>query len=99
MFNIGDRVIAVRPVDGNDRVVDKTGKIVWIRTNEDEYFDVCVEFDEAFIGGHDGEIGGYSAKGKDGHCYYGNFKSFELIEPENITMDFSFDSMFEGDRL
>lgn len=77
MFRVGDRVIAVQPVDGLRGLIGQTGTVVEITHQS-----VGVEFDEAFLNGHS-----CRRNGKDGHCRYGKEKEFELYCDEDITFD------------
>lgn len=58
---IGDRVRCVKSHQGNDKIVNKNGRIIEIGPSREN---VTVEFDE-FIGGHSGN----SCGGKSGHCW------------------------------
>lgn len=84
-FAIGDRVVAITHVDGMRNLVGKSGTVVGLHVGS---FDVVVEFDEAFLGGHN--CHGLS---KDGYGRFGYDDNFELLEsvmPEHII---SFDEM------
>lgn len=61
-FKVGDRVRCIKSYDGNDKIVNKNGRIIEISPSKK---DVTVEFDE-LIGGHSGID---SSKGKKGHCW------------------------------
>lgn len=64
-LKIGDRIIVTSPqgLSGDERTCNKTGTIKWLRHG---IWDFLVEFDEEFIGGHNG--GGNC---KDGHGRWG----------------------------
>ena len=64
VFKVGDRVRCTKSYEGNDEIVNKTGKIIEIYTDNK----VVVEFDR-FIGGHSGNSCADSSKGKKGHCW------------------------------
>ena len=64
-YKIGDRVVAVNPIDGNIHVVGLTGTI--LHKGEDN---VCIAFDESFPEGHDGD--GTRPSGRCRFCYDGN---------------------------
>ena len=70
-FLVGDRVEAIKPVDGNRACIGLAGTVIKVNCMG---FDVLVEFDEDFRGGHWGD-----GLGKDGHCRYGRASSFELL--------------------
>lgn len=75
-FEIGDRVIAIGRVDGKD-LTGKIGTVIYTNS-ESSMHELCVEFDDSFLGGHNG-----NGDGKDGHCRFGLFEEFELYdEPE-----------------
>lgn len=79
-FNIGDRVWAVKPVDGWPSLVGKYGTVVDISPNIPH---IGVEFDEEFDGAHNCQ----------GHCdgtrgRYGFADEFELVfETQDISPD------------
>lgn len=50
-FKVGDRVRAIYTVDGIN-LAEKCGTVIACPNNG--YYDMCVEFDEAFVGGHCG---------------------------------------------
>lgn len=71
-FQIGDKVVAIRPVDGWERLKGKFGTVVHIS----EYSPaIGVEFDEIFAGGHD-----CNGKCKYGKGRYGTEDTFVLVE-------------------
>ena len=86
-FCVGDRVIAVRSVDGWSRLKGKHGRVVDIFRNG--FPNIGVEFDEYF-GGHDA-----NGHGKDGFCRYGLTEDFVLEEEPVVAIDFSFEKLFE----
>lgn len=59
---IGDRVRCVKSYQGNDKIVNKTGRIIEIDSSRKN---VTVEFDE-LIDGHSGHS---CCRGKSGHCW------------------------------
>jgi len=81
-FIVGNRVVAIKTVDGWD-LKGKRGKVIiirHIRITSERWFDgmgIGVEFDE-YIGGHDCE-----GRGKMGHCRYGRFEDFRLVGVSN----------------
>ena len=83
-FGVGDRVVAVSPVDGNSQLVGMAGTVIHI---SDMTPPIGVEFDEMFVGGHD--CGG---RGRYGYCRYGFVKSFEAeaveidVDPEETAL-------------
>lgn len=72
-FKIGDRVRAVKPYDGNEMIVGKTGTVVCL-----EEILIGVEFDGS-IDGH-----GCRSNGKMDHCWW---CSEEILEPNANCSD------------
>lgn len=71
MFKVGDRVIAIAEVDG-DNLIGRKGTIKVI------IFSRCplgIEFDESFDSGHT-----LDGKGKHFHCRWGEETSFKKID-------------------
>lgn len=60
-FKVGDIVVVGNPMDGNELIINKTGRILKVRS-----FDSLIEFDK-HINGHYGNL---DARGKDGHCWW-----------------------------
>ena len=61
-FKLGDRVRCVKSYQGNNKIVGKTGKVIY-----DSGTHLLVEFDE-YVDGHDGDWG--EVRGKDGYCWW-----------------------------
>ena len=89
-LEIGMRVIAIRPVDGFKHLIGKTGTVRTIRAGG---YDVGVEFDEEFEGGH----GNCGAPRK---CRFGYAASFDpyFEDDEYIDVAFSFDALMRGEK-
>lgn len=73
-FRVGDRVVAVAPVDGYEFLIGRAGTVVHISRNQPP---IGVEFDEEFRGGHN-----CNSHGLRGRCRYGHHSDFE-IESDN----------------
>ena len=86
---IGARVVAVNAVDHHSGLIGLEGTIVRLGSPSG-MFEVGVQFDQN-IEGHE-----CHGAGKDGHCRYGNFGSFKLIDDNPLDLDMSFDQMFNG---
>ena len=84
-FAIGDRVVAITHVDGMRGLEGKTGTVVGVHIGG---FDVAVEFDEAFVSGHNCQ--GLS---KNDHGRFGYDDNFELLKPVMPEHIISFDEM------
>lgn len=69
-FNVGDRVVAVSPVDGYSMLVGKTGIVVHIDGTH-----IGVEFDIEFSGGHHCNGRCRNLRGR-----YGRTANFELVQ-------------------
>ena len=70
MFKIGDRVRAVKAVDGKSCLIGKIGTVIVVDRGIPP---IGVEFDEEFKDGHT------CGKGKSGYCRWGNEYEFELL--------------------
>lgn len=78
MFTVGDRVIAVRPVDGLSRLIGKCGTVIEVSGASK----IGVEFDERFPEGHT------CNRGKSGYCRWGNVYEFEHCEnSDELSID------------
>lgn len=92
-FEIGDRVVAIAPVDGRDMLRGCSGTVVDISDGRPP---IGVEFDEQFPFGHD-----CHGHGKLGKCYYGYSNEFEyeetetVIDPEETSMLDAFLSSYQ----
>ena len=69
-FKVGDRVRAIKTVDGRD-LTSKTGTILEIYNNN--RYNIGVQFDTPFAGGHD-----LNQLGKYGYCRRGVASEFEF---------------------
>ena len=85
---IGMRVVAVRPVDG---FVHLIGKIGTVRRLGVGYYEVGVEFDEVFEGGH-------GNCGAPHRCRFGQAESFDpyFEDDKNTDVAFSFDALMRS---
>lgn len=79
-FRVGDRVIAVSPVDGKESLVGKSGRVICLLGSNL----VSVEFDEPFTDGHS-EHG----HGKMGHCRHSNYSSFDFEPDDTVEINIS----------
>ena len=78
-FKVGDRVRAIKIVDGKAEVVNQIGTIVGNVRDR-----LCVEFDN-YIGGHDGSLM-RGICGKSGHCWWCDYDDLEFAEFEKIVI-------------
>ena len=89
MFDIGDRVIAIKAVDGNISTKGKTGTIIAGKHNR---FSVGIEFDEPIEDGHSCDN-----RGKYGYCWWGHEFEIELVvedvDVSSIKIDVPFDQI------
>lgn len=79
-FRVGDRVIAVGAVDGNNSLIGKSGRVIYLLGSSI----VSVEFDEPFMGGHN-EHG----HGKMGHCRHSLYSSFDFEPDDTVEINIS----------
>lgn len=97
-FKVGDRVRAIGEVD-EVCLANRSGTVVEISI-AGGYFDIGVEFDEPFVGGHD-----CYGKGKMGHCRYGDESEFELIRRCDLRIVITTDGkealarLYEGNKV
>ena len=80
MFRVGDRVIAIDSVDGYANLVGKTGTVVHVRPSSNDW-NIGVEFDEEFTGGHD-----CHKKARAGRGRYGDASAFQIYEEEDLEV-------------
>lgn len=83
-FKIGDRVMAIKPYDGNERIVGKTGTVVGFMGAR-----IGVEFDE-IVDGHSCSYMGLKSLGESGCCWWCPAETLEPIEDNKkivITTD------------
>jgi len=87
-FKIGDRVRAIKPVDGLSGLVGKTGTVVKCVSDG---WDIAVEFDEPFDKGHT-----CYNQCRNHHGRFGFKDQFELCEIEDSPLQilFSFDELW-----
>ena len=71
-YKIGDRIKVKYEFDGVD-LTDEIGTIIKLGNNNNNQ--VCVEFDNEFEEGHNGD-----GIGKSGHCRWGNEDEFILFK-------------------
>ena len=92
-IKIGMRVVAVSDVDGNTACIGLPGTVKELSKG---MFDLGVEFDESFIGGH-------GMCGKSGRCRFGFASSFEpyyeeMTDEEHVyDVEFSFNKLMNGE--
>ena len=90
-FMFGDRVIVKVGCAYHRRV----GKIGTVINRPETDFNLCIEFDQPFLDGHDG-----CGRGKDGYCYFLSPSDVELYFPiqEELLptkINFKFDELME----
>ena len=92
-IKIGMRVVAVSAVDGNTACVGLPGTVKCLRQGA---FDLGVEFDEPFHGGH-------GMCGAPDRCRFGLARSFEpyyeeMTDEERVyDIELSFDKLMNGE--
>lgn len=74
MFELGNRVRAMADFDGNDSIVGKCVKIIYIKEHSGRNDLYTVEFDDAIKFGHSG----FERTGKNFHCWNVEEKYLEL---------------------
>lgn len=93
-FKVGDRVRAIGcGLDGNSATIGLTGTVIEIIRDSGSPYDITVEFDETFPGGHNGTG---PVTGRDDHCYHGQASQLELIEE---TAKVSFEAEGEEEKI
>ena len=78
MFDIGDRVIAIKAIDGNISTKGKTGTIIASKHLGNS---VGIEFDEPIEGGHSCDN-----RGKRGYCWWGYEYEIKLEDVDVSSM-------------
>jgi len=78
-FNVGDRVLVMGRIDGND-LTNETGTVIYVDDCDDcnPKGEILIEFDNEIPNGHDG----IKVAGRDRHCWYAGFSEgdFDVIE-------------------
>lgn len=74
-FNIGDRVIATRRIDGNE-LTGKYGIVVHAGDH------VGVQFDERINGGHN-----CHGRGKDGYCWFCYPSCLQIVVDDGVEFE------------
>lgn len=92
VFQIGDRVVAVKEVDGNAHCIGMCGTVADF--SESVVDGVLVDFDKSFVGGH---TGSRNYKSKNKSCRWGKEEDFDFefqtIDVKDIEVKVSYDEL------
>lgn len=85
---IGQRVV-VNKVFAGANLSGQYGTVIDVHIAD---WEVAVEFDQAFPGGHSA-----NGKGKRNHCRFGFFSEISPAEEFEVTFEYSFDDLWKGE--